>query len=60
MMWTTWSWSRCSASGGLSHREIAVSPDLADAGRWNSNGTALRLVFLLPPRDIRLTTTVEL
>jgi len=33
--------------------------DLADAGRWNTNGTALRRVYLLPPRDIRLTTTVE-
>ena len=33
--------------------------DLADAGRWNSEGSALRRVFLLPPRDLRLTTTLE-
>lgn len=33
--------------------------DLADAGRWNTRGTALRRVYLLPPRDVRLTATVE-
>ncbi len=33
--------------------------DLADPGRWNTSGTALRRIYLLPPRDVRLTTTVE-
>lgn len=36
-----------------------LNTNLADAGRWNANGTTLRRIYRLPSRDIRLTTTLE-